>query len=193
MVGKNEDLSLGQKQRRCGKATALRLKELPETVHSTIQATRRGLSIQFGPYGIHQLFAAKFASWTTDKAAEQRPHALVLPCRVGHGLPVRAVAPFQAKLPQCVDAYASEIGCRRGRNRGLLYTIQRSLYIRRKLFAYVGTNGSSIDYLISIPIWAMSYACAAPTAARLATVADLLMVGNLAIHSHPPQMIPFTV
>ena len=56
------------------------------------------------------------------------------------------------------------------------------------MFAHIGANGAPVDGLVRVPVWAMPYTLAASTAVGFATVADLLVVGDLtAIHLTPPQ------
>ncbi len=58
------------------------------------------------------------------------------------------------------------------------------------MFAHVGANCAPIDSLVCVPVGAMPYALAASSAAGFATVADLLVVGDLAaIHLTSPLYI----
>lgn len=55
------------------------------------------------------------------------------------------------------------------------------------MFSHVGANGAPIDRLVRVPVRAVAYALAASAAVGFATVADLLVVGDLAaIHRTSP-------
>jgi hypothetical protein len=55
------------------------------------------------------------------------------------------------------------------------------------MFAHVGAYSAPVNRLVGVPVRAVSYAFAASTATRFATVADLLVVGDFAaIHLTSP-------
>ncbi len=105
------------------------------------------------------------------------------------GLPLLLFVPvLQAKLAQHVEAYHNTGEVRSyKRSPRFLY---RTTHFGRRMFAYVGANGASIDGLVRVPVGAMPYTFTTPTAVGFPAVADLLVIGDLAtIHLTSPLCI----
>src|SRR5712692_1379562 len=103
---------------------------------------------------------------------------------VGNGLPALpalTVTAFEGKLSQHIETHRhiGQIPCACFPG---IFANPYALYLGRGLFAHIGTHGTPVDGLVCIPVGAVSDTIATPATARFATVAVLLVVGDLAIH-----------
>src|SRR5579883_650930 len=118
----------------------------------------------------------------------------MLPRGIGHRLPVQrivGIAALQAELSQHINTDRGLLTLDRLRRGRLLYTNNLSLHIGRKVLSYIGTSCTPLDRLVSIPIWPMPRPLTTLAATGLPAVANLLVIGNLAIHGAPLAKPPY--
>ena len=123
------------------------------------------------------------------QTAEQGTNTLVLPTGIGHRLPITGIgrlATFQTELTKGIDTNDGLITFSL-RNRGWFkITNHLGFNVGREILAHVRTGCTTIYRLVRIPVRAMTRPLATLSTARFATIANLLVICNLAIHHALP-------
>ena len=149
--------------------------------------------------------AAYRACRTADEIAQKRAQGLLLPPGIDNGQPLLPPPPLQAKLPQHKETHGRivEAGhvngqCGKRSMASILCLLLEGFYLRLrfrgKMFTDISAYRHAILSAVRIPVGAMPNTIATFAAARLATVRDLLAIGDLAvIHRmlHSPSSISF--